>query len=86
MIWQDLVITIVNIVFTTALLPQVYHGFKEKIGPIKLQTSIPTFLGCYTLAICFLTLSLPFSAAVTFLSGSMWFLLFLQRLIYKRHI
>jgi len=84
MIWQDIVITIAGVIFSVALIPQVYNGYKDKVGPIKFQTSIPTFVGLYAVSFSFWTLSLLFSSIVTFITGSMWFLLFIQRLIYKR--
>ena len=81
--WQDTVITIANILFSISLMPQVYHGFKEKVGPIKFQTSIPTFIGLYAVSFTFYTLFLYFSAVLTFLTGTLWLILFIQRLIYK---
>lgn len=83
MIWQDLVITATNIVFSVSLVPQVIHGFKEKKGTITLQTSIPTFIGLFVISITFLTLSLYFSAGMSFITGGLWFMLFIQRLKYK---
>jgi cellulose synthase/poly-beta-1,6-N-acetylglucosamine synthase-like glycosyltransferase len=84
MIWQDIVISTANIVFVISLIPQVYYGFKEKVGPIKFQTSIPTSLGLCTMSYALWTLGLSVSAVVTFLSGLMWGVLFIQRLIYKK--
>ncbi len=85
MTWQDIVIALANLVFSIALLVQVYYGFKEKSGPIKYYTSVPTFLGLFAISITFLTLSLYFSASVTFLAGIMWFILFIQRVIYQKN-
>ena len=50
MIWQDIVLTIVNLVFLVSLIPQVYYGFKKKKGLISLWTSIPTFIGIYVVS------------------------------------
>ena len=83
MLWQDIVITIATIVFSAALLPQVVHGFKEKRGAIKLATSAPTFVGLFVVSGTYFTLSLYFSAVVCFITGVLWFILFVQRLIYK---
>jgi len=83
MIWQDIVITVVSVVFCVSLMPQVYCGFKEKRGPIKFQTSIPTFLGLYVICITYFTLGLYASAAITFVTGTIWLVLFFQRLLYK---
>ncbi len=82
MVWQDIVLTVVGIIFSVSLIPQIYHGFKEKIGPIKLLTSTPTFIGLYIIAFTYITLSLYFSAAIAFLTGTLWLMLFIQRLVY----
>ena len=85
MIWQDIAITIINVIFTVSLIPQVYLGFKEKRGTISLLTSTPGFIGLYTLVYIFFTLDLYLTAVITIIVGTLWFLLFLQRLIYKKH-
>jgi len=86
MIWQDIVIAIASIVFSFALVLQVYHGFKYKSGPIKLETSIPTFLGLYVICFVYITLTLYFSASISFLVGTIWFILFVQRLLYNKRV
>ncbi|MEI8061205.1 MAG: hypothetical protein WCG99_02840 [Candidatus Berkelbacteria bacterium] len=83
MTWQDAVITIACTIFSLSLVPQIYFGFKEKRGPIKFQTSIPTFIGMYAIAITYLTLSLRYSAIISFLTGTLWLILCIQRIIYK---
>lgn len=83
MTWQDIVLTVANIVFSISLLPQVFFGFKEKTGSIRLQTSIPTFLGLYAISFVYWTLALYFAATVSLITGTMWFLLFLQRVLYE---
>jgi len=35
--WQDIVITISNLLFTYALFPQIYHGFKTRKSGIVIQ-------------------------------------------------
>lgn len=84
MIWQDLLISIANIIFAISLIIQVYYGFKEKTGPIKFQASIPTLIALYAISFAFWSLALYFSAIVSFLNGTMWFLLFIQRLAYSK--
>ena len=84
MIWQDIIIAIMSIVFSISLIPQIYCGFKEKTGPIKFQTSIPTFIGCYVIVFTYWTLSLFFSSVITFITGTMWLILFIQRIMYKK--
>ncbi|HLC37250.1 MAG TPA: hypothetical protein VJJ53_00540 [Candidatus Nanoarchaeia archaeon] len=84
MLWQDIIISISNILFSYALIPQVYHGFKKKKGFITLQTSLLTFVGLYAIAIAFLTFKLYFSMTITAITGTFWVILFLQRLIYGK--
>lgn len=84
MVWQDIVISVANIFFILSLTNQVYFGFKEKSGPIKFLTSIPTFTGLFVTSYAFWTLELYSSSVVIFLSGTLWFLLFVQRMLYKK--
>ncbi len=84
MLWQDTVITVANIIFFASLVPQVYFGFKEKKGFITLATSGPIAIGLYAISISFFTLTLYFSSIVLFLTGTLWLILFFQRLMYRR--
>ncbi|MBD3329989.1 hypothetical protein GF354_00490 [Candidatus Peregrinibacteria bacterium] len=83
MIWQDAVITGANILFSISLIPQIHYGFKNKVGPIRYQTSIPTTLGLIAISIALFSLSLYLSTALTGLSAILWFTLFIQKVIYK---
>jgi len=83
MIWQDLVIAVVNILFSYALIPQVYHGFKKRKSTVVLQTSIIMTIGLYVMAFAFFTLKLYFSTVLAIITGTMWFLLLIQNLIYR---
>ena len=84
MAWQDLVIAVVNAILTVSLVPQVYQNFRNKKGPITFATSIPTFLGLYVMAFCFITLSLYYSAIMVSLCGTLWLVFFIQRIIYAK--
>jgi hypothetical protein len=83
MLWQDIVITIANILFSYALIPQVYHGFKTKQGVMTLQTAILTTIGLFACAIAFTTINLLFSGIISALNGTLWAILLIQKLIYK---
>ncbi|MFA6427746.1 MAG: hypothetical protein WCW16_04900 [Candidatus Magasanikbacteria bacterium] len=85
MIWQDIVITIASIVFSLALFPQVYYGFKNKKGTITHSTSVPTFLGLYVIAITYFSLGLYFSAGMSVVTATLWLIFFIQRVKYKTH-
>lgn len=82
MVWQDVAIGIASIVFTVSLLPQLYSGFREKKGPIKPLTSVPTFLGLFAVSLAYFTLALYLSAVVCFLTGAIWLALFSQWAMY----
>jgi len=84
MIWQDVVITISGIVFSLSLFPQVWHGYKHKVGPITYQTSVPTFIGLFVISFAYYTLGLFFSSVMCFITGLVWLTLFLQRLQYHQ--
>lgn len=84
MTWQDIVITIANIIFTVALIPQVYDGFKKKEGPIKFLTSVPISAGLYSISFAYWSLSLHFSAIIALFTGTMWLTLIVQRLTYNK--
>ncbi len=80
--WQDIVITITTIVFSIALFPQIYRGFKEKKGHIAYATSVPTFIGLFVISFAYYTLGLFFSTIMTFITGTLWLILFIQRVKY----
>ncbi len=84
MIWQDIILTLVNFIFTYSLIPQVYHGFKVKKTSILFQTALLTFIGLYLSSIAMLTLRLYVSGAVMFVNATLWLLLFIQTVIYKK--
>ena len=83
MIWQDVVITIANFLFTYALIPQVWQGFKTKKAAMILQTAILTTIGLYATSLAFFTLNLYFSGAISLINGTLWALLLIQKLIYR---
>jgi hypothetical protein len=83
MLWQDVVLTGANIVFVVSLLPQVINGFKNKKGFISLWTSGPTTVALFTVSYTVYTLQLYFSASITVVSGLLWLMIFIQKLVYK---
>ena len=83
MIWQDIVITIAVILFSYALIPQIYQGFKTKKQAIIIQTSLITSSALYVLGITYITLKLYFSAIMTLIAATLWLILLIQKIIYK---
>ena len=82
--WQDIAITSSSIIFSLSLFPQVYYGFKNKVGGITVATSAPTFVCLFLISFAYFTLDLYFSAITTVFTGILWLLLFIQRLMYKK--
>lgn len=83
MVWQDIVITFCTILFGYSLIPQIYYGFKNKIGTITIQTSLLTALGLLVVAFTFFTLGMWFSSAVNVIMAGLWATLLYQRIKYK---
>jgi hypothetical protein len=84
MIWQDIVIAIVNVLLSYALVPQVWHGFKEKKGGVVLQTGVITTIGLYVMAVTFATLRLYSATVLTVVTGTLWLLLLVQTIVYGK--
>jgi len=84
MVWQDYVFTFATILFGYALIPQIYHGFKHKKKTITLQTSIITVFGLLAVAVTFYTLDLIISSIVNIFIAILWFILFIQGIIYGK--
>lgn len=84
MVWQDIVVAIANILFGYSLVYQVFKGFKEKKGFLALQTSFLTAIGLYALAVAYLSLNLFVSTVISTFNGTMWVLLFIQGIVYKK--
>ncbi|HDK42215.1 MAG TPA: hypothetical protein ENG87_02445 [Candidatus Pacearchaeota archaeon] len=74
---------VANIIFSYALIPQIYSGFKTKKGLIEMQTSTIMALGLYAVAIAFLSLDLYFSAIMVSVSGTLWVILLIQKIKYQ---
>ena len=85
MVWQDIVISVVSVIFCFALLPQVVEGFKIKKGAISYGTSIPIFLGLLAIGYTYYTLSLHHSVALTLIQAVFWLILIVQRDVFSFH-
>ena len=86
MVWQDVVIACANILFGYSLAYQVYHGFKQKNAALTLRAALLTSVGLYAIAVTFLSLGLYLSALVSFINGTLWWLLFLQSALYYKKV
>jgi hypothetical protein len=82
--WQDILLTIATIFLTYALIPQVIKGFKTRKTTITIQTSLITFIGMYIVCFVYYTLNLYFSTIIAFTTGTLWLILFVQSIKYKK--
>ena len=83
MVWQDIVISIANIVFLVALIPQIIDGFKKKKGLINPWASSLTILALFSLCVTYFSLDLIYSCGICFSNALLWIILLIQRIIYK---
>jgi hypothetical protein len=84
MIWQDFIISVATILFSLSLIYQAFKGFKEKKGFLSIPTSSVTAIALYAISFVYFNLGLYVSAAVSIINGTLWLLLFVQRIIYKK--
>ncbi|MDD5012196.1 MAG: hypothetical protein PHQ66_00915 [Candidatus Nanoarchaeia archaeon] len=83
--WQDITLAIISVVLNFALVPQIIRGFKTKKKTIVVSTGLIFFVGVYLFCFIYLTLDLYFSALTSFISGTLWFTLFVQSIIYGKN-
>jgi len=81
--WQDVVVTIVSVIFAYAMIPQIIYGFKKKKGVITYQFSGLNMTCMIALIIAYYSMGLVFAtiASIVILIG--WITLFIQKIIYK---
>lgn len=75
-IWQDIVISLVGLMFGVILFPQLKDVWRGKTI-LNLYSASLTTLGLFILAFTFATMNLWFSFVADFFSATVWFLLFL---------
>lgn len=86
MIWQDIVISIANIIFIFSLIEQLYENLKKKASTLSLITCFFYAGGLYAMTIAMFTLNLYFSSAVTLINAILWSLLGIQSLVYNKNL
>ena len=84
MSWPDLVIMFANILLGYALLPQVIKGFKDNKPHITFQTGLITTIGMYAITISYFSLGLIFSSIFGAIQSSMWLILLIQTIVYRK--
>jgi hypothetical protein len=78
--WQDVVLTIGQVIFIIALFPSILSKDKP-----ALQTSMLTSAVAFSIAVVYLTLSIPFAAVSAALNGTLWFVLAVQKWRTRSH-
>jgi len=84
MIWQDVVIGVVNVLFMYAMIPQLVYGFKTKKGLISVQFSILNIVAMILLLIVYVSFGLYLSVVLTSALIVLWAVLFFQRVSYGK--
>lgn len=74
MSWQELVLTLGQIIFIVALLPSVFTKDKPEIW-----TSILTGMVAYSIAVTYTTLHMPLAAVSAGMNGVFWTILAVQK-------
>jgi hypothetical protein len=74
MSWQDLVLTVGQVIFVIALIPTVVGKDKP-----ALQTSVLTSAVSFSFMAVYVSLSVPFASMTAALNGSMWLVLAVQK-------
>lgn len=77
--WQDVVLTIGQIIFIVALFPSILSKDKP-----ALQTSILTSVVSFSIAIVYVTLSIKLAAISAGINGLLWLILAVQKYKTKR--
>lgn len=82
MIWQDVLIAIVNLTLSYALLPQIYHTHKTKTTTVTIQTSTISAISLLVLTIALFSLGLILSSIGAGISSILWTTILIQKLKY----
>jgi hypothetical protein len=76
MLWQDIIIAVISIMFGFILLPQLKDVWNKKTILNEFTAALTT-IGLFILAITFFTLNLYISVIAETFSGIIWLLLFI---------
>ena len=82
MIWQDVVIAVISILFGFILIPQLKDVWKG--GSLNVYTAGLTTIGLYILAATFVTMGFWISVIADIFSGTIWLLLFVLSVLHKK--
>jgi hypothetical protein len=69
--WQDIILSIIGVVFTIVLIPQLKDVIKNKCK-MNIFTCILTSSGCFLISYVDFSLNLPISSIVSATTGIIW--------------
>ena len=69
--WQDIVMSVVGVIFTVVLIPQVIDCYKKRGKMNAISCSI-TVAGLVVMAICMFTLGAYYTAVMEVITAGMW--------------
>jgi len=84
MIWQDVVVGVVNVLFIYAMIPQIVYGFKAHKGLISVQFSVLNILAMLLLLVVYVSFELYVSVILTGVLMFLWAILLFQRVAYGK--
>lgn len=84
MVWQDYAISSATVLIILSLINQVYYDFKHKVRSNTPLTSGMYVIALATISLALFTLDLFVSTILMSTNTSMWIIIFIQSLIYKK--
>jgi len=81
---QDIMMTVVSLMFIYSLFPQVVMNFRNKKVLISWQTIGITTIGILVVSICYLTMGMTFAGITNMSVGILWAFIGIQKLFYER--
>jgi uncharacterized protein with PQ loop repeat len=82
--WQDIGLAITAVLFNIALVPQIIYGAKAKRKTIATSTAALTSIGMCFITCIYFTLELYITTVVQLIGTSLWTILFLQSIKYRK--
>ena len=80
--WQDLLMSLMNFVFTVSLLFQVFCNYRTEFVGISWFTIISSMIEFYVIAICLFSLKLRLTGFAVLTNAVCWTLFLIQKLFY----
>lgn len=82
--WQDIVITIANIIFIIAMFPQIWYSYKTKQGVTSLFFCLLNIIAMFALVTVYISLNYFSAASTNGIIILLWITLAIQRIKYGK--